>query len=300
MNVKPISKSSTNVSATPKSSVSKKDVECQIFEEYVELKQIPPPTPPPTPIPASLSTTDDEIRILQQALLSKRGTPSANTAIKHSFGGLTQTLSAATTAVTGSLNSVAQGTTTLTRIGNAINMHAITLRTLWKFVPTATSAVVTDWVAPTIRFVVWRSAVPVNVPAGITDFMEFTSLAPTSNIAPYTAAGATQPTGATLAVRNPYTYDRNHVYLDEVIKIPHNIWLSGTGTVVSGWHKRDFHINTHLAKTVFYGTTANLIVTNNLCFGAICEFGNGTPANTPANVAFSMNSDLTFNDADLT
>lgn len=297
MNVKPISVPSTPSRVVPK--LSQEYDLCESEQKVVIYDDVPTPTPPPTPVDP-VPNLQAEIRLLQKSLLSRRSASSADTAIKHFYISNAGTLTAATPGVFGTLNSIAQGTTAFTRIGNAINNRTLTIRMLLRFVPNGTSSTLLDWVPPQIRFVVWRNAVPDNIPPTVNEFCEYTSGVPTSDISVFTSSAAGYPNHTMTAFRNPYTFDRNHVYLDEKINIHQDSWLAGTGTCMTGAKNFEWHIDFHKAKTTFYAATGNQIVTNNMCYALVVEHSAGTAANTPANVSYQYTGDLTFNDADMT
>jgi len=288
-----------SVPSTPKLS-KKLSPEYDLCTDEGDESKIPASSSSAQVQPANdLPDLQGEIKLLQKAILAKRKSERDGTKdfmqLKHYYNGGVGSVTITNDGFIGSLNSIAQGTTNFTRIGDAINQHGITIRLMLRYEPIGTSQTLANWVPPVCRLVVWRNSVPDNVPPLITDLVEFTSSVPTSDVSVYTANGSSVPDGMITAFRNPFTFDRNHVYHDEVIEIKNNIWLAGTGAVVVGtWHKT-FHIDLHKVKTIYYGSTANLIVTNSLCWAMIME----SSTVSPAHITYSYTYDLTFNDADL-
>lgn len=193
-----------------------------------------------------------------------------------------------------SINSIAAGTDTITRLGTSITNHAITIRATFQSVPN--SVTFANLLPAEYRFIIYRNIVPNNTPPS---YAEVFSTASTTPPVDPTTPFLTFTGGDILAVRNPNTFDQIHMIHDEVFRAEHKVVpISATNAAFTASFTKTWHIDLHKSNTQFYNTAANNIVTN----GLVMVFAVNTPAGGAGGHLDTIlyTSDFTFSDADMT
>lgn len=139
------------------------------------------------------------------------------------------------------LTAIGQGTTDITRIGNNIRVKGVHLRFRINRDPVAGAAFGAIDTCSGVRFTLFRDRFPLTSIAGAVYGVSLSGISIVSQDFLFVDPGAGSAQTTTVAVRNPYTMERYHVYDDRVILPTTSIAASATNIFVGGGCYYDYH-----------------------------------------------------------
>lgn len=237
-------------------------------------------SPPPSPSQKSFkldadvskATIKDEIKFLRQQLLGKSSGNSGaanDFNLKHNIQQFAQTVSDGVPLIV-NLNTIAQGTTSVTRIGNAVNNVSTTLRFRLQYLPNSSGGTNFSFPAANVpcfvRVVAVEYFLPINVPATYA-----TTVANTSSTFPATddeifVTGAVTAGNDVNMARIPFTQQVCRILHDEVLSVApaqfaSYVAVATSSVILCGASNHMAHIKHH-SQTVYAGTAGTDIISN--------------------------------------
>lgn len=221
------------------------------------------------PSDPALLQIDTELQFLRKQLLGESSASDDNYGLKHLLQNYDAVVSSAVPLIF-DINGVTQGTTTLTRLGNAIKNVSTTFRFRFQYSNNSSGSgfLTPASTHPTfVRFVVAEYFLPEVVPATFASVVTTSTTLPTTDTQIF-FTGTASPDGQPMMMRNPLTRKVARILHDEIIPVAPASFASyvavpASSTIQVGASCHMRHVK-HRSTAIFTSTTATSTVSNQL------------------------------------